>query len=220
MDIPLTDVITESGLSSPSTPDIIPKSLHQIARDGDVRILETLPEDKLEELSIRINELDEKLLTPLHYAARYSNVEMMKFLIGLGADLNRRGDDDMTPLHYAARYSKKTSNHALKALRQIQKRMSVVDGNSEDPSPRSRKTSLQPDSSLGSPTRRDSDTPDYTAASGASDVVMKLLIDNGADINARDKYQLTALHHAAIRGHVTAIQRLMQTPGIEKEVKK
>ena len=63
-----------------------------------------------------------------------------------------------------------------------------------------------------------SDTPDYTAASGASDAVMRMLIDNGADINARDKYKLTALHHAAIRGHVTAIQRLMMTPGIEKEV--
>jgi len=29
---------------------------------------------------------------------------MMALLIDLGADVDRRGDDDMTPLHYAARY--------------------------------------------------------------------------------------------------------------------
>ena len=34
---------------------------------------------------------------------RYSHVEMMKLLLDLGADVNKKGDDDMTPLHYAAR---------------------------------------------------------------------------------------------------------------------
>ena len=50
-----------------------------------------------------INELDEKKLTPLHYAARYSNIEVMKILFEHGALANKLGDDDMTPLHYAAR---------------------------------------------------------------------------------------------------------------------
>ena len=89
-----------------------------------------------------------------------------------------------------------------------------------DPSPTfGRKSStMYPDSAINSPSRRESDAPDYVAASGISDHVMQLLIDNGADVNAKDKYHLTALHHAAIRGHVTAIQRLMQTPEIDKEV--
>ena len=50
-----------------------------------------------------INELDDRKLTPLHYAARYSNIEVMKILFEHGALASILGDDDMTPLHYAAR---------------------------------------------------------------------------------------------------------------------
>ena len=56
--------------------------------------------------SKHINNLDEKKLTPLHYAARHSNKAVMQILVENGADINRLGDDDMTPLHYAARYGR------------------------------------------------------------------------------------------------------------------
>ena len=75
------------------------KSLHQLARDGDTQGIKQW----LHKYTHNINELDEKKLTPLHYAARYSNIEVMKILVENGADINRLGDDDMTPLHYAAR---------------------------------------------------------------------------------------------------------------------
>ena len=42
----------------------------QIARDGEVALLSGLSDEVRSELSLRINDLDEKHLTPLHYAAR------------------------------------------------------------------------------------------------------------------------------------------------------
>ena len=53
-----------------------------------------------------IDDLDDKKLSPLHYAARYSNIEILKTLIHYGANPNRAGDDEMTPLHYSARLLK------------------------------------------------------------------------------------------------------------------
>ena len=58
----------------------------------------------------------------------------------------------------------------------------------------------------------------FEELSDLTDAVLIFLIDHGADVNARDKYKLTALHHAAIRGNKSAAERLLNTPGIEKEV--
>ena len=79
------------------------KSLHQLARDGDSETIKEWFSSKQSEAVRHINELDEKTLTPLHYAARYSNLEVMKILVENGAVLDKLGDDNMTPLHYAAR---------------------------------------------------------------------------------------------------------------------
>lgn len=57
--------------------------------------------------------------------------------------------------------------------------------------------------------------------SGAADSceeVMKLLISRGAAVNAKDKYKLSALHHAAIRGNESAIKALLSEDSIDKEV--
>lgn len=88
---------------------------------------------------------------------------------------------------------------------------------------------------LLTPARRDSLTPvDVTdsdhpneeikslltivkAVENKVDEVVDYLIENGADINAQDKYGMTALHHTAIRGNRKALQRLLSTPGIIKE---
>ena len=48
---------------------------------------------------------------------------------------------------------------------------------------------------------------------------MKLLISRGAAVNAKDKYKLSALHHAAIRGNESAIKALLSEESIDKEVR-
>ena len=70
----------------------------------------------------------------------------------------------------------------------------------------------------------DSDQPDeevksllavVKAVENKVDVVVDYLVDNGADINAQDKYGMTPMHHTAIRGNRKALQRLLITPGMD-----
>ncbi len=60
----------------------------------------------------RIAQLDEDGLTPLHYAARYSHLQVVKLLVERGADVNARAEDGITPLHFAARYKRTNSRLA------------------------------------------------------------------------------------------------------------
>ena len=98
----------ENQPTSPSPPpgDAGSKTLHQLARDGDTETIKLWFAESRQDDPIKfINKLDEKKLSPLHYAARHSNIEVMKLLVENGADINKLGDDNMTPLHYTARYS-------------------------------------------------------------------------------------------------------------------
>ena len=64
---------------TPSSGDEGVKNLHQLARDGDIEGIKMwLSKNKGNKGSI--NELDEKKLTPLHYAARYSNINGVSHL--------------------------------------------------------------------------------------------------------------------------------------------
>ena len=52
----------------------------------------------------RLNELDEKVNSALHYAARYSHLETVRKLLATKkATVDVIGSDGMTPLHYASR---------------------------------------------------------------------------------------------------------------------
>ena len=53
-----------------------------------------------------INSHDDKYDTPLHYAARNCDTEMMKELYKLKVKPDEKGNNQMTPLHNAARYGK------------------------------------------------------------------------------------------------------------------
>lgn len=58
------------------------------------------------------NELDD---TALHYAAWHGATNIVRFLLGAGADVNARGNNGKTPLHYAALYEKVPVARALLA---------------------------------------------------------------------------------------------------------
>ena len=75
--------------------------LVKIVRDGDLRELQAfLMSGSCPQV---VNELDEKRLSPLHYAARLSRADMMEELLTHGADIGQAGEDGMTPLHFGAR---------------------------------------------------------------------------------------------------------------------
>ena len=66
---------------------------HKISQDGD-----------LEQLKKMVNSKDGEdcQKTPLHKAAECGNLEMVKILIQMGADLDAKNDYGGTPLHYSA----------------------------------------------------------------------------------------------------------------------
>ena len=68
---------------------------------------------------------------------------------------------------------------------------------------------------------RPEDISDFaeSCTSDIVDSVIDYMISKGADINAKDKYEMTPLHHSAIRGNQQALERLLKTPGIDKEPK-
>ncbi|ELT90081.1 hypothetical protein CAPTEDRAFT_55409, partial [Capitella teleta] len=54
-------------------------------------------------------------------------------------------------------------------------------------------------------------TPLSEAASGGNADTVKLLVDNGADLNSRGQFDRTPLYRAAFAGHLEAVQMLLQS---------
>ena len=90
----------------------------EVANSGDVtRCLElSFPKRLLLwQEKADVNARDDDGMTPLHYAAKYSQSNaVIRKLVAAGADVNARDDDGMTPLHYAARLCK--PDQFIKAL--------------------------------------------------------------------------------------------------------
>jgi ankyrin repeat protein len=107
----LEEVLTSGGGGGNAHPDTgnaetgSTKSLIQLAQENNVEelTLELKRLNKSGSLDRLINEPDAKKMTPLHYAARYGNVNAIKVLIGFGADVNAEDGNGMTPIHYTAR---------------------------------------------------------------------------------------------------------------------
>ncbi|XP_071505517.1 LOW QUALITY PROTEIN: transient receptor potential cation channel subfamily A member 1 homolog [Diadema antillarum] len=85
-------------------------TLHQTARDGDVIVMKRLLSQIAKQRKKTVNALDENGVSPLHYAARYNHLEVIKLLVEHGADVNRKGEGDLVPLHFACKY--KASRYA------------------------------------------------------------------------------------------------------------
>ena len=51
-----------------------------------------------------------------------------------------------------------------------------------------------------------------------SKMILKILLDNGADCNARDACMQTPLHYAALKGNLLAVDILINRRGIQLEV--
>jgi ankyrin repeat protein len=119
-----------------------------------------------------------------------SNVEMMKFLIGLGADVNAKMCLGWTPLHCAS-----ISNDDKAVLKYLVS--AGADVNAKD------------DFGL---------TPLHTAAwrNKRCDMIgaVKFLIDSGADVNMGNNDGCTPLHFAAYKGELDVVKILIDS-GVE-----
>jgi ankyrin repeat protein len=80
--------------------------LFQAARQGNLNQLRNLVGESKINPKIFFDRLDpESKLTALHYAARFHQFNVCRYLIEeCGVDVNKPGEDGMTPLHYIARF--------------------------------------------------------------------------------------------------------------------
>ncbi|KAM7092781.1 inversin isoform 1-T1 [Molossus nigricans] len=154
--------------------------LHFAVADGNVTVVDVLTSYE----SCNITSYDNLFRTPLHWAALLGHAEIVHLLL----ERNKSGtipsdSQGATPLHYAAQ-----SNFA-ETVKVFLKHPSV-----KDDSDLEGRTSFM-----------------WAAGKGSDDVLRTMLsLKSDIDINMADKYGGTALHAAALSGHVSTVKLLLE----------
>uniref|UniRef100_A0A8D2JQI6 Inversin n=1 Tax=Sciurus vulgaris TaxID=55149 RepID=A0A8D2JQI6_SCIVU len=154
--------------------------LHFAVADGNVTVVDVLTSYE----SCNITSYDNLFRTPLHWAALLGHAQIVHLLL----ERNKSGtvpsdSQGATPLHYAAQ-----SNFA-ETVQVFLKHPSV-----KDDSDLEGRTSFM-----------------WAAGKGSDDVLRTMLsLKSDIDINMADKYGGTALHAAALSGHVSTVKLLLE----------
>ena len=119
--------------------------------------------------------------TPLHFAAEYGKLDMAKYLVENGADVNDRDDYEYLPIHYAA-----------------------MSGNLE-----LIKYLIDKGAALYAKGYGGASVLHIAMSSDPDPAVFKYLISMGCDVNARDDYGSSVLHWAVQYGNVDLIKFLV-----------
>ena len=142
---------------------------------------------KLSNINDLLNSFDDTQHTILHYASRFNRFKVLLALLRnsdkYDLNIDAKTDEGYTPLHYAARYISVEQN------------------------------------SLIIPEMSEEDLNNFEVNTDSCSVAsIQLLIDYGRkkgiqsfDINATDKYDQTALHHACLRGNYFAVKVLLES---------
>jgi ankyrin repeat protein len=123
--------------------------------------------------------------TALHYAAEEGSSECVQLLLKHKADVDAQDFRNRTPLHFAAKVS------CVDCVRILLKEGNA-NINAED---------------------NDLRTPLHVAIrkSESNIAVVKVLLNSGADINAQDRFGITAIHLAALNGLSDCVEFLMKS---------
>jgi ankyrin repeat protein len=132
--------------------------------------------DKLNKVT-RVNAGDaEKKDTPLHHAMSHGNIDIVKELLNIGADVKAVNQDGDTPLHVASAFG----HEAVAALLLDQESGRLADMKAVN---------------------KDGDTPLHLASGYGQGAVVKVLLEHGADVEVVNEEKQTPLHSAAVNGH-------------------
>jgi ankyrin repeat protein len=174
--------------------------------------------------------VDERGCTPLHFAVDGGHAEAVALLLDSGADIEARNEDGDAPLHWAAR----TDNVAMIDL--LLDRGADIDArNHEQETPvlcatqRLQYAVVERLATRGAdleiPNRYRRTPLIWTAREGGDLQMARLLLRLGADVNALDRFQSSALALATWRGFRTLVGVLLDAgastnlrPGMDQEL--
>ena len=131
---------------------------------------------------VNVNALAKDLSTPLHLAAIFKNLPITKQLLSAGASAVAKTAKGSLALHYAAVAGEPT---VVRLLIEASKRLVMNDPNGEF------------------------STPLYLAYQFNHTEVARLMLDNCANLNLRQKFGQSLLHVAAEKGHMMAVRHLL-----------
>uniref|UniRef100_A0A8C8FXX2 Ankyrin 1, erythrocytic a n=1 Tax=Oncorhynchus tshawytscha TaxID=74940 RepID=A0A8C8FXX2_ONCTS len=163
-----------------------------------------------------INAQSQKGFTPLYMAAQENHLEVVKFLLENGANQSIPTEDGFTPLAVALQQGHENVvalliNYGTKG----KVRLPALHIAARNDDTRTAAVLLQNDpnadvlSKVGTHRVFNGITPLHIASRRGNVIMVRLLLDRGAQIDAKTKDELTPLHCAARNGHVRIIEILL-----------
>ncbi len=194
----------------------------QAVREGDVLVVQRLLNDDPR----LVRATDDHLKTPLHWAAEHDYYEVAKMLLHTGADLEATTSWGATPLDWAATMgSTKVANlllahgaqgmdlAAAASLGKLDLVHKFLDSGTPLAFLARQAVPAEPnDHWVADSARMKGDVVShafYGACRNGHTAVAALLLDRGADVNAKGVFGGTALHWAAINGHKDTVAFLV-----------
>jgi ankyrin repeat protein len=185
--------------------------LHSIARSGITEVAQVLLAHGAD-----INAKDNSGWTPLHSAASRGRKDMVEFLITQGADINAkdRGTKGKTPLNCAVTDEWMVPKGDRKATAELLLShgadFTIYDVTWLGDVTRVRGL-LEENPSLANDTSNTYKEPVlFAAIREGHSATAELLLDNGADLNVKDRYKEPPLHTAAYWGHENMVALLIR----------
>jgi ankyrin repeat protein len=197
--------------------------LHHCVRNGFTSSVKRL----LSIRNINVNVKDDwRGYTPLHYAAANGHIEITRLLLQNGADVNARSNNGSSPLHVAIEESnlhvdivkillrEKRADNARKRGDFILAKLieegldSFSDSNNDLDSDSN--NDLDSDSNNDIDSDSDSDSNSNSKLNEDLVEIVKLLLEKGADVNARNKNEETPLHSASTNGQIEITNLLLK----------
>ena len=152
------------------------QQLFQCVCDGDVGSVKAALKR-----GAQVNAKDRHGRSPLHFASKKGNVEVMELLLEHGAQVNVEDGGRRSPLHIASR---KANICAMKVLLEHGAQVDLLDIYSRSPlHAASRKRSVE---------------------------VVKLLLDHEAEVNLIDMYDVSSLYIASKKGNIKVVKALLE----------
>ncbi len=184
--------------------------IHELAQQGNLDGVKTLIEKDPELIDAR----DKDGRTPLHWACRGVHLDMVKYLMEKGADVNAEDANKVVPLHSLA------TRNSAEAMEILIAKEANVDAANFGGNTALHYAGMNDAADAAAVLVKNGADLEIKEDYGRTPLVLcarerggpktiKVLLDGGADVNARDKFGASALDLAAWRGKKEVVDLLL-----------